>query len=36
MNEQKEVIEAVQGSAKLDNKDKKIIDLAKKNRALQL
>ena len=34
LNEYKEMVEAIQGNGKLDNKDKKIIDLAKKNRAL--
>ena len=33
MNEYKEVVESISGG-KTDNKDKKIIELAKKNRAL--
>jgi hypothetical protein len=36
MNEFKEVIESISSSGKTDNKDKKIIELAKKNRSLQL
>ena len=36
LNELKEVIESISNSGKTDNKDKKIIELVKKNRSLQL
>lgn len=36
MNEYKEMVETISNGGKTDNKDKKIIELAKKNRALQL
>lgn len=36
MNEYKELVETISNGGKTDNKDKKIIELAKKNRALQL
>lgn len=36
MNEYKELVESISSGGKTDNKDKKIIELAKKNRALQI
>ena len=34
MNDYKEMVETISNGGKTDNKDKKIIELAKKNRAL--